>query len=53
MRFSDHRLTTTVQPYYKKPKKPLVTTAGFFLFWEPLCRTNKFYVSSSVYTILS
>ena len=26
---------------------------GFFLFWELLCRTNKFYVSTPVYTALS
>ena len=26
---------------------------GFFSFWAQLCRTNKFYVSTPVYTALS
>ena len=49
----DHHLTTTVQRYYKKPKKPALTTTGFFLFWELLCRTNKINGLSLVYTALS
>ena len=53
------RWLTTIWPLLcsgtAKCRKSLLwqPTTGFFLFWEPLCRTNKIYVSSTVYTVLS